>query len=213
MAKLLHADLTQRIIGVYYTGYNKLGQTYPEFIYEKAMMALLERANIHCGRQDEYEVWYKEQLVGRQRLDLFVAGEVVVELKVADSIMPLHLAQLLSYLKVVSKEVGLLFRFGGPKPEFARRVFTPGIRSELVGANPSELIDQENLLYPELTYEIIGAVLEVFHTLGPGFIYRIYANACYHELKLRGLEVKPHREFRVFLDNPRRFVYHTFNIF
>jgi GxxExxY protein len=118
------------------------------------MIALLERTNIHWGRQDEYEVWYKEQLVGRQRLDLFVAGEVVVELKVSDSITPLHLAQLLSYLKVVSKEVGLLFRFGGPKPDFARRVFTPGIRSELVEAKPSELINRENLLYPDLCYPI-----------------------------------------------------------
>jgi hypothetical protein len=50
MSKLLYADLTQRIIGVYYRVYNKLGQTYPEFIYERAMMASLEGANIHHGR-------------------------------------------------------------------------------------------------------------------------------------------------------------------
>lgn len=201
MTKLLHADLTQRIIGIYYTVYNRLGQTYPEFIYEKAMMVLLERSNIRCDRQEEYEIWYKGQPVGLQRLDLFVAGEVIVELKVTDSITPLHLAQLLSYLKVVSKEVGLLFRFGGPKPEFVRRVLSPDVYSELAGANLSELINQENLLHPELTYQIIGGVLEVFNTLGPCFIHRIYVRACYQELKLRGLEVKFHRELRVFLDN------------
>ena len=57
------------------------------------------------------------------------------------------------------------------------------------------------MLHPEVTHEIIGGVLEVFQTLGPGFIHRIYANACFHELKLRGLEVMPRREFRVFMDD------------
>ena len=42
--------------------------------------------------------------------------------------------------------------------------------------------------------------MEVFYTLGPGFIHRIYANACYHELLLRGLEVLPRNEFHAFLD-------------
>ncbi|MFQ6059232.1 MAG: GxxExxY protein [Anaerolineae bacterium] len=40
MTELLHKDLTHRIIGTYYAVYNKLSQTYPEFIYERAMIAL-----------------------------------------------------------------------------------------------------------------------------------------------------------------------------
>jgi GxxExxY protein len=60
---------------------------------------------IPCDRQDEYEIWYKDRLVGKQRLDIFVAGEVVVELKVAERIERIHLAQLLSYLKTVGKRV------------------------------------------------------------------------------------------------------------
>ena len=42
--------------------------------------------------------------------------------------------------------------------------------------------------------------MEVFSNLGPGFIHRIYANACHHELRLRGLDVLPRTEFHVFLD-------------
>jgi len=200
MTELLHRDLTRQIIGVYYAVYNKLGQTYPEFIYERAMIALLGRLGIRCIRQDEYEIRYKDRLVGVQRLDLFIADQVVVELKVADRIDPLHLAQLLSYLKTISREVGLLFRFGGPEPEFARRVLTPQTWSETLSPGSAVLAEREHLLYPELTHEIIGGTLEVFKALGPGFIHRIYANACYHELKLRGLEVMPRREFRVFMD-------------
>ena len=139
--------------------------------------------------------------MGVQRLDIFVAGEVVVELKVTSSIDPIHLAQLLSYLRTVSKEVGLLFRFGGPEPEFARRVLTTQTWRETFDRDSTVLAKREGLLYPELTHEIIAGTLEVFKALGPGFIHRIYANACYHELQLRGLEVMPRRELRVFLDD------------
>jgi GxxExxY protein len=201
MAELLHKDLTHQIISVYYTVYNKLSQTYPEFVYERAMQALLRRQGIPCKRQDEYEIRYKEKRVGLQRLDIFVAGEIVVELKVADRITALHLAQLLSYLKVVSKEVGLLFRFGGPAPEFARRVVTRHTWPDSPEPNLTSLTQREDWLHPELTYEIVGAAFEVFKILGPGFIHRIYANACYQELKLRGLEVMPRREFQVFMDD------------
>lgn len=45
---------------------------------------------------------------------------------------------------------------------------------------------------------MIGGLLDVHAILGPGFVHRIYANAVYHELALRGLEVMPRREFQVF---------------
>lgn len=145
MTELLHRDLTGRIIGVYYTVYNKLSQTYPEFIYERVMIALLERLGIRCVQQGEYEIRYKEWLVGVQRLDIFIADKAVVELKVADSIDPIHVAQLLSYLKTVSREVGLLFRFGGPEPEFARRVLTPQVWHETL--NPDSAVLQSEKIY------------------------------------------------------------------
>jgi len=70
---------------------------------------------------------------------------------------------------------------------------TPAVQTVI---NPGN----DSLLHAELIYRIIGGLLEVFQVLGPGFIHRIYANACYQELKLCGLEVTPLREFRVFLD-------------
>jgi GxxExxY protein len=201
MTKLLYADLTGRIIGVYYTIFNKLSQTYPEFIYERAMMALLTQQGIPCLRQDEYEIWYKERLVGKQRLDIFIADQVVVELKVADRVEPIHLAQMLSYLKTVSAEVGLLFRFGGPKPNFVRRVLTVQTWRETLNVDGLDAIDPAYGADSRLIYEIIGGALEVYRALGPGFIHRIYANALYHELKLRGLEVMRRRDYRAFLDD------------
>lgn len=105
----------------------------------------------------------------------------------------------MSYLKTVAKPVGLLFRFGGPEPEFERRVLTDHAWQETIQPPFNGSIDRSDLLFPELTGQIVGGALEVFKALGPGFIHRIYANACYHELRLRGLEVLPRSEFHVFL--------------
>lgn len=200
MTELLHKELTGQIIGVYYDVYNGLSQTYPEFVYEKAMMADLRGLGIPCVRQDKYEIRYKDWIVGRQELDIFIAQAVVVEIKVTERIKPIHLVQLLSYLKTVGKEVGLLFRFGGPEPEFERRVLTQSAwDTNLQTGPPDRLVNSEGLLYPELVFDVVGGLIEVFKTLGPGFVHRIYANACYRELyHLHGLDTLPRTEMQVF---------------
>ena len=196
--KLLHKKTTGAIIGVYYDVYNGTGRTYPEYIFENAMIGDLRTIHIPCHRQDEYRVFYKEKIVGVQQLDLFVAGEVVVELKVAPVLLPIHKAQGISYLKVVDKRVGLLLNFGSPEPDFERLYFEP----RQPQGNPEAAIrglsgSPDDYLTPKLTYDIIGGLFEVHTTLGPGFIHRIYANACYHELQLRGVEVRPRRNYQV----------------
>lgn len=195
---LLYRELTGTIIGIYYDVYNGTSRTYPEYIYENAMMAELRDRGIPCRRQEEYQVHYKGQLVGLQQLDLFVAGEVCVELKTAPTLLPIHKAQAISYLKTIGKRVGLLFNFGSSDPEFERLYFEPRLpqnNSNSLSHALSEFPD--TYLSPELTHEIIGGLFEVHSTLGPGFIHRIYANACYHELRLRGLEVRPQKAYQV----------------
>ncbi len=125
MTELLHRELTGKIIGVYYDVYNGLSRTYPEFIFENAMVGELGRHRIRCTRQDKYKIFYKEWLVGLQRLDIFVAERVVVEVKVKPRLTRLDMAQLMSYLKTTDRRVGLLFNFGGSNPDFKRVFFEP----------------------------------------------------------------------------------------
>lgn len=200
MMKLLHEDVTGQLIGAYFTVYNRLGSTYPEHILESAMMLVLRRAGVECVRQDEHQITYKDRLVGIQRLDILAAGKVVAELKVAERVEPIHLAQLLSYVKTVGGEVGLLFRFGGPQPEFARRVLTAQAWQAMVTTPSPDYLQRDDLLFPDLVGEILDALYEVWKILGPGFIHRIYANACLHEMRLRSMDVLPRAEFNVFLD-------------
>lgn len=195
MTELLHRELTDKIIGVYYDVYNGLSRTYPEFIYENAMMRDFGQHRIRCTRQEEYRIFYKEWLVGLQRLDIFVSEEVVVEVKVQPRLTRLDQAQTMSYLKTTGQQVGLLFNFGSPEPEFKRVFFAP--RQSQPSSSPPEE-EWPDLMFPEVSYQIIGGLFEVHNELGPGFIHRIYANACYRELQDRGLEVRPLREMTVF---------------
>src|SRR5262245_4621499 len=128
MAELVHKELTGAIIRAYYEVYNHTSRTLPEAMYERALIQELQGRGYTTQQQDEYQIVYKERLVGIQRLDLFVVGEVVVENKVAERLNLLHMAQGLSYLKTVNKKVGLLFNFGGSKPEFERLYFDPSQR-------------------------------------------------------------------------------------
>jgi len=169
--KLLHKKTTGDIIGVYYNVYNGTSRTYPEYIFENAMMGDMRNFCIPCRRQDEYQIFYKDNLVGVQQLDLFVASEVVVELKVAPILLPIHIAQAISYLKVVGKQVGLLFNFGSPEPKFERLYFEPRIPQNDLEVDTRTLTEfPDSYFTPELTHDIIGGLFEVHTTLGPGFI-------------------------------------------
>lgn len=190
-----YEDLTGRIIGAYYEVYNHTSRTYPEYIYEHALMHELRLQGLSCTQQDEYQIVYKDRIVGVQRLDLFVVQEVVVENKVADELTKRHKAQCISYLKTVNKPVGLLLNFGSVKPNFHRLYFDFAKRPENV--THARFAPDADWLYPDLAYEILGALYEVHHTLGAGFIHRIYANASHYELKLRNFAVEPIKRVQV----------------
>jgi GxxExxY protein len=200
MTELLYKELTGAIIGAYYEVYNHTSRTYREYIYESALMEELRRRGLPTTRQDEYQIIYKERLIGKQRLDLFVVQEIVVENKVAEQLTSLNKAQAYSYLKTVGKSVGLLLNFGSDAPEFERLYSDPARRIAIL---PNEKTVQHQVgqcadwLYPDLAYAIVGGLYEMHSALGPGFVHRIYANACYQELRLRGLAVKPAKRMQV----------------
>ncbi|MCW5853244.1 MAG: GxxExxY protein [Anaerolineae bacterium] len=199
MTDLLHKKLTGAIIGAYYEVYNHTSRTYPEYIYERALMEELRRRGYQATCQDEYQIHYKDHLVGLQRLDLMVVEEVMAENKRADRLTPLHKAQGLSYLKTVQKQVGLIFNFGAPQPEFDRLYFDPArLAPQLTDQMAQTYLESSSrLLYPDLTAIIMGGLFEVHNTLGPGYVHRINANACYWEMKLRGLGVRAVKRMEV----------------
>ena len=119
---LKHADLTEKVIGIFYDVYNELGYGFLEIVYEESLVIALRQAGMAVARQVPLPVWFRDQKVGEFRADLIVDNCVLLELKSARSLEPAHEAQLLHYLKSTEIEIGLLLNFG-VRPQFRRLLF------------------------------------------------------------------------------------------
>jgi len=120
--KLLHGDLTDKIIGVFYAAYNELGCGFPEFVYSAGLALALTQAGLTVACEASVPVHFRGRQIARFRVDILVNELVIVEVKAAQHIEPWHLAQVRHYLKASGVTVGLLLNFG-PKPTFKRSVF------------------------------------------------------------------------------------------
>lgn len=108
-------ELTEKIIGAAIEVHRHLGPGLLESVYEAALAYELAQSGLKVERQKPVPVSYKGlQFEEGYRLDLLVADEVIVELKCVDSILPVHEAQALSYLKLTGFKVALLINFKVP---------------------------------------------------------------------------------------------------
>lgn len=121
--KMIHSDITERIIKCFYEVYNILGYGFLEKVYESSLYNELNGCGLFCERQKKIDVFYKGKLVGEYYADIIVEEKVIIELKAAETICEEHEFQLINYLKATNIEVGLLFNFG-KKPEIKRKIFT-----------------------------------------------------------------------------------------
>jgi GxxExxY protein len=117
-----YADVTGRVIGVFYDVYNELGHGFLESVYQKAMEVALEQAGLSVGSQVSVPVWFRGRQVGDFVADLLIEDVVLLELKAARALEPAHESQLLNYLRATPIEVGLLLNFG-PKPQVKRLIY------------------------------------------------------------------------------------------
>ena len=108
-------EITEAIIGAAIEVHRQLGPGLLESIYEAVLAYELQGRGVVVERQKSVAISYKELHFDEGfRLDLLVANEVIVELKCVDAILPIHEAQLLSYLKLTGHKVGLLINFKVP---------------------------------------------------------------------------------------------------
>jgi GxxExxY protein len=124
---MLHQELSQNIIRIYYQVYNELGFGFLEKVYENAMFFELNNSGFFTQKQLPIKVHYKHREVGEYYADLIVENKIILELKAAESLAEEHECQLINYLKATDIEVGLLFNFG-KKPEFKRKIFNNDLK-------------------------------------------------------------------------------------
>jgi GxxExxY protein len=121
---LIHAELSERIIGSCIQVHRTLGPGFLEKIYEEALCRELLGSGLHFERQKLVVVFYAGNPVGEHRLDLVVEGQIVIELKAISGIDDAHLAVARSYLKATALQLALVINFGRPTLEIRRVVLS-----------------------------------------------------------------------------------------
>ena len=99
------------VIGAALEVHRDLGPGFLESVYAEAMAVELGLRGVHFERQRPVSVLYKGHEVGEGRLDFLVDSSLVVELKAVEKLLPIHQAQVLSYLKAVRCRLGLVINF------------------------------------------------------------------------------------------------------
>jgi GxxExxY protein len=104
--------LTDRIIGAAIEVHRQLGPGLLESTYQACLQYEMEARGLHVRKQVALPIVYKGiQIDEGYRIDLLVNEQVVVELKAVEHLLPVHEAQVLSYLKLSGRKVGLLLNF------------------------------------------------------------------------------------------------------
>ncbi|MFQ5735123.1 MAG: GxxExxY protein [Planctomycetaceae bacterium] len=107
-------ELSHKIIGAAIEVHRELGGPgLLESIYEEALCAELDLRSIPFARQVDVPVVYKRRTLDKLfRLDLLVGDIVVVECKAMEAVIPVHLAQCLTQLRISGRKLGLVINFG-----------------------------------------------------------------------------------------------------
>ncbi len=117
---MIYEELTKKIIGCAMEVHKRLGNGFQEVIYQRALEIEMNVASLDFAREMEMPIFYRDAEIGTRRVDFFVEGRVMVELKALTKLEDVHLAQAMNYLEAYKMEIGLLINFGAKSLEFKR---------------------------------------------------------------------------------------------
>ncbi|MBL7216411.1 MAG: GxxExxY protein [Desulfobacteraceae bacterium] len=105
--------ISSQIIQAAITVHKALGPGLLESVYQKCMVIELERMGMRVKSEVELPIFYRDQKITDLgfRIDLLVESMIIVELKSVETVKPVHKKQLLTYLRLAHKELGLLMNF------------------------------------------------------------------------------------------------------
>ncbi len=112
MLTVTENEIAKHIVDAAFRIHTSLGPGLLESVYEAVMAEELARRGLHAERQQTLPVvWQNVHLEAGFRVDLIVENKVIVEIKSVDAIAPVHRKQLLTYLRLANKRLGILINF------------------------------------------------------------------------------------------------------
>jgi GxxExxY protein len=115
MNKLRYNSLSREILDACITVHKEMGPGLLETVYELCLIRELQSRNIIVEHQVAVPLYYKREVLNKEfRIDMLVEKEIIIELKAVDILLPVHEAQIISYLKLTDKKLGFLINFNVP---------------------------------------------------------------------------------------------------
>ena len=118
------SELTGKIIGCAMEVHRILGNGFQEKIYQRALAIEMTYQGLSFSQEHEMIIIYKGTHIGTRRVDFFVEGRIMVEIKAVIKLEDVHLAQAINYIEIYRLPIGLLINFGSRSLEF-KRVMKP----------------------------------------------------------------------------------------
>jgi GxxExxY protein len=115
-----HEEITHKIIGCAMKVHSTLGNGFQEVIYQRALAIEMEKQGLSFQREMEMKIYYEGFDIGTRRVDFFVEGIIMVELKALIKLEEVHLAQAMNYCQAYNLPIGLLINFGAKSLDFKR---------------------------------------------------------------------------------------------
>ena len=110
-----HDLIARQIVDSAFAVHSTLGPGLLESVYEECLACELEARNLAVQRQVMLPIFYRDVRIDAGfRMDMVIGGLVVVEIKATERNLPIHEAQLLTYLKLSGHRIGLLINFNVP---------------------------------------------------------------------------------------------------
>ena len=121
--------LTHKIIGCAMEVHNQMGNGFQEVVYQRALSIELNMNGIEHERELEMPLEYKGHDIGTRRVDFFVEGKVMVEIKAIEKLEGVHKAQAINYCEAYNIADGLLINFGAERLQY-HRVFNKNLKNQ-----------------------------------------------------------------------------------
>lgn len=117
---MIYKEITELIIASAIMVHKTLGNGFQEVVYQRALEIEMPLHYLDFEREKSLPIFYRNIEIGTRRVDFFVEGKIMVELKALIKLENVHLSQAINYCEAYNMEIGLLLNFGAKNLEFKR---------------------------------------------------------------------------------------------
>jgi len=131
MPKIVHKELSYKIMGILFSVHNQLGNRYQEKYYQRAVEEGLKQEKLKFNKELQVDLKYNNKKIGKYFLDFLIEDKVILEIKTVEILKPKDFKQILAYLIANNIELGILVNFRSDRLSYHRILNSKYISKDL----------------------------------------------------------------------------------